>query len=71
MDLGWDAGKAVYQLCSYGLYVCGLSSSIGFVAGLILWTYTPLGTEKFAYQPRKLTLNDRLTGAFRGAFLAF
>jgi hypothetical protein len=69
IGLRWDAGKAVHQLCSYALYVCGLSSWIGFVAGLMLWTYTPLGREKFAYRPPKLTLSDRITGAAKGCIL--
>jgi hypothetical protein len=69
MDLGSHASKAVHQLCSYALYVCGLSSCIGFVAGLMLWTYTPLGREKFAYRPPKSTLSDRITGAAKGCIL--
>jgi len=69
MDLGSHASKTVYQLCSYALYVCGLSSCIGFVAGLMLWTYTPLGREKFTYRPPKLTLSDRITGAAKGCIL--
>jgi hypothetical protein len=46
--------------------ICAITSYVGFVAGLILWTYTPLGRKKFAYRPPKPSLKARKVGAFVG-----
>lgn len=66
MNLGWPIRNVDYALCNEVASVLLLSTYIGAVAGLVLWTYTPLGRRTFSYWPPKLTLNDRRAGAFRG-----
>jgi len=61
MNYGWQGQDSVGSM----VYVPALSY-FGFVIGTIVWTYTPLGSDKFAFSPAKLTLKDRVTGMLAG-----